>query len=249
MKDKLSVIIPVYGEKELVKILYDRLIFVLRQMPIDYNIIYVNDADPHGCKEELEKIAFIDEKVILINFDKNYGEEFAVKAGIDYCDSDYAIVMDCDLQDRPEDIPLLYQKIKDGYEVVWGERIFRDDSVIKKLFSSTFYFVYNLFSDVKINKRIGSFSVISKKIINILKSNNSYGFNYIQAVKNLKFKEAFVSIKKDKRPVGKSSYNFIKGLKLALKILFFCRKKQTTQSCPQYKIKNIIKNKIESKSI
>ena len=225
MKESLSIIIPVYGEKELVTILYNRLIAVLKQIPVNYNIIYINDADPHGCEVELEKIVQIDEKVVVINFVRNFGEEFAVKAGIDYCNSDWAIVMDCDLQDKPEEIPLLYEKAKEGYDIVWGERVSRNDSLKKKVLSNIFYIIFNMISTVKIKKKIGSFSIISRKVIEKLKKNNSSTFNYIQSVKYLEFKEAYVPVEKAKRPLGRSGYNFIKEIKLALKILISCPSK------------------------
>ena len=225
MKESLSVIIPVYGEKEIVPILYNRLVNVLKQLPIQYSIIYINDADPHGCESELEKIAKIDKNVVVINFVKNFGEEYAVKAGIDYCNADWAIIMDCDLQDKPEDIPKLYEKAKQGYDIVWGERVNRNDSLKKKFLSACFYFVFNRVSKVKIEKKIGSFSIGSRKIIELLKNNNSYTFNYIQAVKYLCLNESYVCIEKEKRLYGKSGYNILKGINLALKIIVSCQSK------------------------
>lgn len=219
MMDKLAVIIPVFGEKELVGILYNRLKNVLATLPVESEIIYVNDACPFGSGEELAKIAESDDSVTLINLSRNFGETNAVKAGIDNCFADYAVVMDCDLQDLPEDIPLLYNKAKEGYDVVWGERVKRDDNFFKKFSSDSFYFFANLFSEIKINKKIGSFSVISKKVIKELQKINDYSFSFIQNVEYLGFKKAYVPVTKSERPKGKSAYNFVKSMTLALKIL------------------------------
>lgn len=219
MKETLSIIIPVYGEKELVPILYNRLINNLKKIPVDYNIIYINDCCPFGSGEELEKLAKIDKNVKIINFTRNFGEASAVKAGIDFCNSDWAIIMDCDLQDRPEDIPLLYKKAKEGFDVVWGERIKRKDSFFKKFCSQAFYFINNTFSEIKINKKIGSFSIISKDVIQELKKIDTYTFNYIQMVEYLGFKKAYIPTIKNSREIGKSGYSFIKGTLLATKIM------------------------------
>ena len=219
MKETLSIIIPVYGEKELVPILYNRLINNLKKIPVNYNVIYINDCCPFGSGEELEKLAKIDKNVKIINFTRNFGEASAVKAGIDLCNSDWAIIMDCDLQDRPEDIPLLYNKAKEGFDVVWGERIKRKDSFFKKFCSQAFYFINNTFSEIKINKKIGSFSIISKDVIKELKKIDTYTFNYIQMVEYLGFKKAYIPTIKNSREIGKSGYSFIKGTLLATKIM------------------------------
>ena len=219
MKETLSIIIPVYGEKELVPILYNRLINNLKKIPVNYNVIYINDCCPFGSGEELEKLAKIDKNVKIINFTRNFGEASAVKAGIDFCNSDWAIIMDCDLQDRPEDIPLLYNKAKEGFDVVWGERIKRKDSFFKKFCSQAFYFINNTFSEIKINKKIGSFSIISKDVIQELKKIDTYTFNYIQMVEYLGFKKAYIPTIKNSREIGKSGYSFIKGTLLATKIM------------------------------
>ena len=217
--ETLAVIIPVYGEKELVYILYNRLTAVLRTLPVNYKIIYVNDNCPFGSGYELEKIAENDNNVTLINFSRNFGEAYAVKAGIDNCEADYAIVMDCDLQDLPEDIPALFNKAKEGFDVVWGERAERKDNFIKKLYSNSFYALTNMISETKIDKKIGSFSIISKKIINELKKMDDYSFHYIQMVEYLGFKKAYIQTTKAERPIGKTCYNFAKGLKLATNII------------------------------
>lgn len=219
MNETLSIIIPVWGEKELVPILYNRLINVLKTLPVSYNIIYVNDNCPFGSGEELNKLAKIDSNIQIINFTRNFGEATAVKAGIDACNSDWAVIMDCDLQDKPEDVPLLYYKAKEGYDVVWGERKERTDTVFKKFCSNAFYFINNIFSEIKTDRKIGSFSIISKDVISELKKIDTYTFNYIQMVEYLGFKKAYVPIKKDVRELGKSGYTFFKGASLATKIM------------------------------
>lgn len=219
MRETLSIIIPVWGEKELVPVLYDRLINVLSTMQVDYQLIYVNDCCPFGSGDELNKLALKDSNVKIINLSRNFGEAVAVKAGIDACNTDWAVIMDCDLQDKPEDIPKLYAKAKEGYDIVWGERKERKDKLTKKFCSYFFYFINNLLSEIKIEKKIGSFSLISNRVLNELKKIDTYTFNYIQMVEYLGFKKAYVPIVKEKREIGSSGYTFFKGATLALKIM------------------------------
>ena len=127
--------------------------------------------------------------------------------------------MDCDLQDLPEDIPSLYNKAKEGYDIVWGEREERKDNFLKKLCSNFFYKVTNNISEIKIDKKIGSFSIISKKVIDELKKINDYSFHYIQMVEYLGFRKAYIQTTKSERPIGSSKYNLSKGLKLATNII------------------------------
>ena len=219
--EKISIIIPVYGEKELVPVLYNRLISVVKNMNLLYEIIYINDACPYGSGTELKKIAEIDKNVTVINFSRNFGELSAVKAGIDYCKGDWAVVMDCDLQDKPEDILLLYSKAKEGYDIVWGERKIRKDNYFKKFLSHMFYYVNNLLSEIKVTRKIGSFSIISRKVINELKKIDDYTFNYMYCVKFCGFKETYIPIIKESRKIGKSQYNIIKGISYAVKVMVF----------------------------
>lgn len=219
MRETLGIIIPVWGEKELVSVLYNRLITVMKQLPVDYRLIYVDDACPFGSGEELDKLAKIDKNINVIHLSRNFGEAVAVKVGIDNCDTDWAVVMDCDLQDRPEDIISFFNKAKEGYDIVWGERICRKDSFSKKFCSNFFYLINNILSENKVKKKIGSFSIISRKVVNELKKINTYTFNYIQMVEFLGFKKAYIPIVKSKRELGKSGYNFIKGTCLALNIM------------------------------
>lgn len=219
MTETLAVIVPVYGEKEIVGVLYNRLISTLKTLPVKYQIIYVNDACPYGSGEELKKLAEKDPNVTLITFSKNFGESNAVKAGIDNCNADYAVIMDCDLQDLPEDIPALYNKAKEGYDIVWGERVRRKDTPFKKFCSNMFYILSNIISEIKIDKKIGSFSIISKNVIEELKKVNDYTFNYIQMVEYLGFKKTYIPILKEQRPIGKTAYSLTKAALLALNIM------------------------------
>ncbi|WP_457679485.1 glycosyltransferase family 2 protein [Thermovibrio sp.] len=129
---KISVVIPVYNEEENVPILYDRLKRVLDNLPYDYEIIFVNDGSTDGTGQKLEEIASKDPKVKVVEFARNFGQTAAMAAGMDYATGDVIITMDGDLQNDPEDIPRLIEKIEEGYDVVSGWRKDRKDAAVSR---------------------------------------------------------------------------------------------------------------------
>ena len=148
-KDTISIVSPIYGDKRNVRLLYDALISVLTEMDVNYEIVLVNDGCPYGSGEEIEKLALTDIHVKFIDLSRNFGQHYAIKAGIDYAKGNYVVVMDCDLQDNPQYIPKFYAKIKEGYDVVFGARVKRRDSFLKKFLSNVFEFVQKLFNYFK----------------------------------------------------------------------------------------------------
>ncbi len=129
---KLSVVIPVYNEEENVPILYKQLVEVLKELPYDYEVIFVNDGSTDRTGEILKEIARKDKKVKVIEFSRNFGQTPAIVAGIDHSTGDVIITMDGDLQNDPKDIPRLIEKIKEGYDVVSGWRKNRKDAAVSR---------------------------------------------------------------------------------------------------------------------
>lgn len=224
-KDLISVVIPVYGDKKLVKMLYNRLTKVFAKMSVDYEIIEVCDACPYGSADEIRKLAKKDKHVKFINLNRNFGQHIAIKAGLDCAKGDYTVVMDCDLQDNPEDIARLYKKIKEGNaEVVFGARSQKKAGFIKKLYSRFAHFlIYNL-NDSNIQnmmyKDIGNFSIFNQNVLKTMQSNNEPFFVFGYIIFWAGFKVDFIEISQEERAVGKSGYNFWKGLNLFKDSLF-----------------------------
>jgi len=129
---KVSIVIPVFNEEGNVPILYDKLKKVLDNLGIDYEIIFVDDGSTDRTREILEEIASKDKKVKVIEFARNFGQTSAMMAGMDFATGDVIITMDGDLQNDPEDIPRLLEKIEEGYDVVSGWRKNRKDAAISR---------------------------------------------------------------------------------------------------------------------
>jgi len=137
---KLSIIIPIYNERENIEILYQEIIRVIKKLIEDkiinnYEIIFVNDGSRDNSKKILETLNKKNEKLKIIELRKNFGQTPALKAGFDYCSGDLIATMDGDLQNDPRDIPRLIKKLQQGYDVVSGWRFKRKDSFLKKLAS------------------------------------------------------------------------------------------------------------------
>lgn len=217
--DKISVIIPVYGDKRLVKMLYDRLIEVLSKMDVTYEIIMVNDCCPYGSGEEIEKLATSDENVKFIDLSRNFGQHSAIKAGLDNASGDYNVVMDCDLQDDPGNIKLMYEKAKEGNDIVIGFQKEYKISPLKKAFSNGAHKLMEIFMDFPVQKGVSSLSLLSKKVLTEIQNFNEQNFVYMPALFWLGYKTAYVEIIKEERAVGKSGYSFIKNIKLLFNLL------------------------------
>ena len=132
MMMKLSVVVPVYGCPEAVQPLCERVAATAKKITEDYEIVLVNDACPKGSWLEVEKACARDDRVMGIEMARNFGQIRAITAGLDYASGDWIVVMDCDLQDRPEGILDLYNKAQEGYDVVFARRKDRKDTKLVK---------------------------------------------------------------------------------------------------------------------
>ena len=215
----ISVVIPVYGCRAALFELHRRLTESLEKITDDYEIILVNDCCPQGSWIDIEKICATDEKVVGINLSRNFGQIRAITAGLDKSRGDAVVVMDCDLQDRPENIPLLYEKLKEGFDVVFSRRQGRVDSGATKLFSKLFYKVYDYFTEGTFDSSINNFSIAKRKVIDAYCSMREHNRAYTMFIKWLGFNEAVIDLPAEERFSGRSSYSFKKKLKMASEII------------------------------
>lgn len=217
---KISVVIPVYGCRNALNELYERLSRSLNTITNEYEIILVNDNCPQNSWEIIEEICKNDKKVVGIELSKNFGQMKAILAGLENATGDYIVVMDCDLQDRPEEIPKLLNKINEGYDIVFARRENRQDKKSKILISKLFYKIYSICTDVKYDPSLCNFSICKRNVIeNYCKLREEHRA-YVMYLQWMGFKQATVNVEHDKRKEGKSSYNMKKRLKMAGDIIF-----------------------------
>ncbi|SMC39091.1 dolichol-phosphate mannosyltransferase [Oscillospiraceae bacterium] len=216
---KISVVVPVYGCRGAVNELHSRLKTTLEEITEDYEIILVNDCCPQGSWFEIEKLCQIDDKVVGIELSRNFGQARAITAGVDYSTGDWVVVMDCDLQDRPEEIKKLYDKAQEGYDVVFAKRKDRKDTGFKKFVSRCFYKIYTVLSDEAYSYEYNNFSICNRKVIDSFCKLREYHRDYAMYIYWLGFHQAEIDIETDPRKEGKSSYNLKRKIRLAEDLL------------------------------
>lgn len=213
---EISVISPVYGCRESIQELYEKVTATLQKICSSYEIIFVNDNCPQNSWEVISAIAKNDKNVKAIKLSRNFGQHYAITAGIDYCSGNYVVVMDCDLQDKPQEIEKLYKKAIEGYDIVYGRRVERQDSFFKSFSSKLFHKTLEYFTESEHDHTIGNFGIYSKKVINALKNLKEKSRDFLLLVKIVGFKKTAIDVEHDARAYGQSSYTLSKMISLAV---------------------------------
>lgn len=210
-----SVVIPVYGCRTSLFELYIRLKKTLEQLNPDFEIIMINDASPDGAWETIVELAQKDNRIKGINLSRNFGQHYAITAGLDHCTGDWIVVMDCDLQDPPEEIVKLYNRTKEGYDIVYGRRKQRKDRFLKMVTSRIFYKIFSYLTDSKIDGSIANFCISNKKVIEQITNMREHYRSYLLFIKWAGFKGIEIEIEHSNRISGKSGYSLKKLINLA----------------------------------
>jgi polyisoprenyl-phosphate glycosyltransferase len=212
----LSIVCPVYGCSTSLIELYSRLTDTVKQITDDYEIILVNDASPDNAWEVIEKLCEKDKKVKGIHLSRNFGQHYAITAGLNFTQGEWVVVMDCDLQDKPEEISRLYQKAMEGYDSVFGQRKRRKDKFLKRLSSKLFYQFFSYLTETKQDATIANFGIYHRHVIDAVLSMGDQIRYFPTMVQYVGFRKAFVEIEHLQRDEGESAYNFKSLFRLAL---------------------------------
>jgi dolichol-phosphate mannosyltransferase len=216
---KISIVSPVYKAFNILDELVRRIIQSVESISSDYEIILVDDACPENSWEKIEALANVNSKIKGIKLSRNFGQHYAITAGLDHAKGDWIVVMDCDLQDQPEEIEKLLIKAQQGYEIVLAQRENRKDTFIKKTYSKVFYRTLGYLTGSEQDETIANFGIYSKKVvIEIIKLRESIRY-FPTMIKWVGFRVAKVPVEHAERIEGKSSYNLKRMLNLALDIV------------------------------
>jgi glycosyltransferase involved in cell wall biosynthesis len=217
MKDSISIVVPVYGCSLALGELYKRVKETITKMDLDFELILVNDASPDNSWEVITEIANHDSKVIGIKLSRNFGQHKAITAGLNHSKGDYIVLMDCDLQDKPEDILIMYNSLKENNsDIVFTERNERNQQQYRKMISFLYFKLFAFFSDVRYSQSNGSLVMFSSKVKSNFLKINDVDRAYLPILKWLGFSYSIVRVEHDKRFSGKSSYSFRKLLSIAI---------------------------------
>ena len=217
--NKIAVVVPVYSAEKILDELCSRLTFNLSQITDSFEIILVDDSSTDGSWNKIKENTLKDDRIKGFLLSRNFGQHHAITAGIDKADAEWVVVMDCDLQDRPEEIVQLYNKAMQGFDIVLALRKNRKDHLLKKISSKLFYLILSFFSGMKFNGEVGNFGIYNKKVVdNIKKMREPFRF-FVSSVKWIGFDSATIDVKHDKRFEGKSTYDYKKLFSLGFNII------------------------------
>ncbi len=218
MSKKISIIVSVYNEEEVLFEFYRETIKVLLLIENPYEIIFVNDGSVDGSRGILFKIAKDDENVRVVHFSRNFGHEAAMIAGIDNASGDYLICMDADLQHPPTLLPEMVRKFESGYDIINMVRtVNKSAGIIKNITSSMFYKVINRLSDIHLVINASDFFGISKRVADVLRSNYREKTRFLRGyVQNVGFNTTNIEYEAGKRFAGKSKYSIKKLFRFSM---------------------------------
>lgn len=218
----ISVISPVYRAEKIVPELVKRITEELSTFTGNFEIILIEDCGPDNSWAKIEEECKKNNKVKGIKLSRNFGQHYAVTAGLEHAKGDYVVVMDCDLQDNPKYIKELYETALTGYDIVLTYKEKRKHSFFKNITALLFYRIYNYLLDNKQNKtdmNIGSYSLISRKVADAFLTIKECNRDYIIVLQTLGFSKTYNQIQHEKRFEGKSTYNVAKLIRTAVNVI------------------------------
>lgn len=217
---KLSLVVPVYYEQEVILQFLKETKEELEKLPIDYEYVFVDDGSKDRTVEIIKEEGKKDSRIKLVVFSYNHGKASAVSAAIANASGDYLLYMDPDLQDPPAEIPRFLEEIEKGYDFVWGIRKEKMDSFINKQFSKIFWGTLNKFTGLNIPKGIAVMRIFNREFADeFLKYNETNRFIegiFITISKNW----TTIEIGQRERFAGTSKFNFKRKMQLAFDAIF-----------------------------
>jgi polyisoprenyl-phosphate glycosyltransferase len=217
---ELSVVVPVYGCRDCVEVLHARLTASLQEITPAYEIVFVDDRSPDGAWEVLRPLAERDPRTVAVRLSRNFGQHAAITAGLQAARGAWVVVMDCDLQDPPEEIRRLYGKALEGFNIVYARRRRTGTSGFRRTGSRLYFRAMNVFADASFDES-GTFSIISRQVVDELLRFKDRHRHYLLMLQWLGFDSAAIEYEQPVRYAGKSSYGIRGLIAHALDGLFF----------------------------
>ena len=212
----LSVVIPVFNDQEVLNELYKRLKPVLDKISNKYEIVFIDDGSKDNSFQRLKSLQEKDKSIKIIKLSRNFGQSNAISAGLDHSEGEIIIIMDSDLQDRPEDIPELINSLnQNNASMSIAKWIYKEDSKLKKFASNIFFKISNKITCIHHSSKLGVFRVIRKEVLDKIKELPQQKGSTLSLMYWAGFDYVTVGLKRGQRYAGKSGYNLKKLLILA----------------------------------
>jgi len=215
----LSLVSPVYRAEKILPVLVQRISDAVKPITSDFEIILVDDCSPDNSWAVIEALAKENSAIKAIKLSRNFGQHYAITAGLDHAKGEWIVVMDCDLQDRPEEIPVLYNKAQEGYDIVLARRAVRKDRFVKRLFSKWFYKALSYLTGSEQDESVANFGIYHRKVNEAIRQMRESIRYFPTMVQWVGFRSAKIEVQHDERFEGETSYNLRKLLRLATDII------------------------------
>ncbi|WP_310391069.1 glycosyltransferase family 2 protein [Hymenobacter sp.] len=215
----LSVVSPVYCGEAMVVELVQRLVAALETISPRFEIILVDDRSPDNSWGCIREAMARDPRVHGLRLSRNFGQHRAITAGLDRCRGEWVVVLDCDLQDRPEEIPALFAEAQRGYDLVLARRFNRQDQWSKKLLSRLFYRVLSYLTETPQDPAVANFGIYHRRVITAVLTMRESIRYFPTMVRWVGFRPGYLAVTHAERPAGRSSYGLSQRLHQGLDIL------------------------------
>jgi polyisoprenyl-phosphate glycosyltransferase len=218
---EISVVVPTYGCATCLHTLHERLTNTLRAMAVTYELVFVDDRATDGSWDVLHQLAANDPHIRAYRLSRNFGQHIAITAGMARANGRWVVVMDCDLQDPPEEIPRLYAKALEGHDIVFARRVGRPGSGVRRQGGKLYFRLLNWVAGTEIDRTFGTFSIISRKVADAYLEFRDRDRHYLFILYWLGFNHATIEFPYAERHSGRSGYGLRALLDHALDGLVF----------------------------
>lgn len=216
----LSIVSPIYRAENILERLVDAIEQAVKPITDHYELILVEDGSPDNSWAKLEQLALSNPKIKAIKLSRNFGQHYAITAGLDAAEGEWVVVMDCDLQDNPLEIPrMLALAQEQKAKVVLGQRIVRNDKLLKVWLSYFFYSILSYLSGAKWDPSVANFGLYHRQVVLSIRQLREPIRFFPSMVRWAGFKTIKMPVAHQARDEGNSNYNLKKRVKLAMDII------------------------------
>jgi dolichol-phosphate mannosyltransferase len=215
MNSRISIVAPVFLCSESLAELTERIVNTMSKTRLTYEIVFVNDGSPDDAWQCIRELASKYHNVKGVCLSRNFGQHTAITTGLEMSKGDIVIVLDCDLQDQPEEIPKLLKVMEDGYDMVLGMRRNRHDPLIKRITSRLFFRTISYLVGSKIEPSVANFGAYKRTVVDAVCSMGDHMRSFPLLVNWVGFSRAYLDVDHAVRKYGKSSYSYRRLLEFA----------------------------------
>lgn len=212
----VSIVLPIYNEQENIRLLVNEIGKELDSFLSDYEIIMVDDGSTDESLVLIRELASNDPRIKYMSFSRNFGQQAALTAGLDYSNGDAVITMDADLQDPPELLSQMIKAWKEGYEIVYMRRRKRHDSWFKRRSAQLYYNLLKNFSDNQFTSNVGEFRLVDRKVVREL-SKLKEKTRYLRGMMFwMGYSHVFIDYDRPNRQRGESGFTLARMIRLGM---------------------------------